>query len=45
VRPGVVLDFDADGRLLGIDIDHAIKNAALGSLQVEALPLRQPALG
>ena len=23
VAPGVVLDFDAEGRLVGIDIDHA----------------------
>jgi len=41
VRPGVVLDFDADGQLVGIDIDNASKNAALDSLQVEELPLRQ----
>jgi uncharacterized protein YuzE len=41
VRPGVVLDFDADRRLVGVDIDNASKNAALDSLQVEELPLRQ----
>ena len=23
IKPGVVLDFDADGNLVGIDIDHA----------------------
>jgi uncharacterized protein YuzE len=45
VRPGIVLDFDADGRLVGIDIDHASKNAALTSLQVEDLPVRQTVLG
>ena len=43
VRPGIVLDFDAAGRLVGIDIDHASKNAALDSLQVEELPLRRVA--
>ena len=42
VRPGIVLDFDAEGRLVGIDIDHASKNADLASLDFEALPL-QPA--
>lgn len=45
VRPGVVLDFDAEGRLVGIDIDHASKNAAITSLQVQDLPLRQTVLG
>lgn len=45
VRPGVVLDFDAQGRLVGIDIDHASKNAALDSLHVDELPLRQTVLG
>jgi uncharacterized protein YuzE len=43
VRPGVVLDFDAQGRLVGIDIDHASRNAAIDSLQVEDLPLRKAA--
>lgn len=39
VKPGVVLDFDADGNLVGIDIDHASKVANLSQLEVEALPL------
>jgi hypothetical protein len=43
VRPGVVLDFDAQGRLVGIDIDHASRNAAIDSLDVEDLPLRKVA--
>ena len=42
-RVVLVLDFDEDGRLVGIDIDHASKNAALDSLQVEDLPLRNVA--
>lgn len=25
VKPGVVLDFDEDGNLVGIDLDHASK--------------------
>ena len=43
VRPGVVLDFDAQGRLVGIDIDHESRNAAIDSLHVEGLPLRKAA--
>jgi uncharacterized protein YuzE len=41
VRPGIVLDFDAQGHLVGIDIDHASKNASLQSLQIDELPFRQ----
>jgi uncharacterized protein YuzE len=40
VRPGIVLDFDAAGHLVGIDIDHASEHASLQSLQIEELPLR-----
>jgi len=39
IAPGVVLDFDAEGRLVGIDVDHASKVADLSRLQAEALPL------
>lgn len=39
VRPGVVLDFDADGNLVGIDIDHASRVADLTHLESEALPV------
>lgn len=39
IEPGVVLDFDADGRLVGIDIDHASRALALDRLEVSALPL------
>lgn len=39
VRPGVVLDFDAMGNLVGIDIDHASKVANLAQLEVEELPI------
>lgn len=39
VRPGVVLDFDADGNLVGIDIDNASKVANLSRVDVEALPI------
>ena len=39
VAPGVVLDFDAEGRLVGIDIDQASKIVDLSRLEAEALPL------
>lgn len=39
VKPGVVLDFDAEGNLVGIDIDNASKVANLSQLEVEELPL------
>ena len=39
VAPGVVLDFDAEGRLTGIDIDHASQIINLSRLEAEALPI------
>ena len=36
--PGVVLDFDAGGHLVGIDIDHASRIVDLSRLESEALP-------
>jgi uncharacterized protein YuzE len=39
VAPGVVLDFDAEGKLVGIDIDHASTVVNLHRLEAEALPL------
>ena len=39
VVPGVVLDFDADGHLVGIDIDQASRIIDLSRLEVEALPI------
>ena len=39
IKPGVILDFDADGNLVGIDINNASKVANLSQLEVEALPL------
>ena len=38
--PGVVLDFDASGHLVGIDIDHASQIVDLSRLESEALPTR-----
>jgi len=39
VVPGVVLDFDAEGHLVGIDIDNASQIANLSRLEAESLPL------
>jgi uncharacterized protein YuzE len=39
VAPGVVLDFDDKGQLVGIDIQHASKTADLSRLDAEALPV------
>jgi len=38
--PGVVLDFDAAGQLVGIDIDRASQIVDLSRLEAEALPNR-----
>lgn len=44
VVPGVVLDFDADGHLVGIDIDHASQFVNLHSLEAESLPIKNLSL-
>lgn len=46
--PGVVIDFDAEGRPVGIDIEHArdvvdLSELDLRALAVESLRLRQTA--
>ena len=45
ITPGVVLDFDAKGHLVGIDIDHASKHVSLSRLEAEGVPLSSIALG
>ena len=44
VAPGVVLDFDTEGQLVGIDIDRASSVANLSRLDVESLPLAHVSL-
>lgn len=44
VVPGVVLDFDSHGHLVGIDIDHARHNVNLTRLEAEALPITDPSI-
>jgi len=39
VAQGVVLDLDAAGQVVGIDIDHASRVVDLSCLEAEALPI------
>lgn len=39
IKPGVVLDFDASGDLVGLDIQHASQAVNLSRLEIEALPV------
>ena len=39
VAPGVVVDFDEKGNIVGIDIDHASLVVDLSRLETNALPL------
>jgi uncharacterized protein YuzE len=39
VVPGVVMDFDADGQLVGVDIDNASKVVDLSRLEADSLPV------
>ena len=40
VAPGLVIDFDAEGKPVGIDIDHARNVLDLSSLETDSLPLK-----
>ena len=40
VAAGVVLDFDADGHLVGIDIDRASEVVDLSRVETQALPVQ-----
>jgi uncharacterized protein YuzE len=44
VAPNVVLDFDAEGDLVGIDLDHASKFVNLSRLEANSLPVQVLAL-
>jgi uncharacterized protein YuzE len=38
VKDGVVLDFDAQGALVGIDVQHASQRADLSALSISKMP-------
>jgi len=40
VAPGIVVDFDAQGSIVGIDIDHAQQRLSLERLEIHNLPLQ-----
>ena len=40
VAPGVVLDFDDAGVLVGIDIDHASELLDLTKLETDSMPVK-----
>ena len=40
VKDGVVLDFDANGALVGIDVQHASQRADISSQSSSNLPLQ-----
>jgi uncharacterized protein YuzE len=44
VADGLVVDFDEEGKVVGIDIEHASRLLDLKTLETEGLPL-QPAGG
>ena len=40
IAPGMLVDFDAEGKPVGIDIDHAQNILDLTTLEAESLPLK-----
>ena len=40
VRPGIVLDFDTNGQLVGIDVQNASKHTDLTQLDIDNLPAK-----
>jgi uncharacterized protein YuzE len=45
ITDGLVIDFDAEGRPVGIDIQHASRNLDLSTLETQALPVLRAKLG
>jgi uncharacterized protein YuzE len=41
VADGLVVDFDEDGKVVGIDIEHALRLLDLKTIETEGLPLQQ----
>jgi uncharacterized protein YuzE len=45
IADGLVVDFDAEGNVVGIDVDQASKKLDLGSLEAESLPTTRLRIG
>ena len=45
VSDGLNVDLDANGEVVGIDIDHASRRLDLSTLEAESLPLRLTQVG
>ena len=45
IADGLVVDFDAEGRPVGIDIQHASRSLDLTTLETQALPAFNVKLG
>lgn len=41
VAPGIVVDFDENNNIVGIDIDHASKILNLNDLEITSLPTKK----
>ena len=41
ITPGIVLDFDDSGKLVGIDIQNASENVELSSLEADEIPIKK----
>lgn len=39
VSPGVVIDYDENGNIVGLDIDNASKNVNISKIETHSLPL------
>ena len=45
VSPGVVLDYDSDGNLVGIDADNASRKLDLNEFVLNKLPIQTQTIG
>jgi len=45
IAEGLVIDFDVDGNIVGIDVDHASEKLDLKTLEAVSLPLSTTKIG
>lgn len=41
VAPGIIVDFDENNKIVGIDIDHASKILSLSDLEITSVPAKK----